>query len=383
MVENEKVVSAVIVHKRGEVTVFSDKKGVGDKLLAEAENMAFELGKVELWAKIKDENTASVRLFLRNGYKPDKGIYKKAIHFDEKYGMREGAKEFPMMVVLSFVYACNSRCPNCPYNNSDIRKAYEDAVYMPVDLFRKIADECGPYGSVLRLSGGGEPFLHKDIVGLTRYATDKGCKVSIITNGSVDVSGVLDIADMLEFSVDAGNENEYKTARPGLDWKFLNKNIEGAFQRRKKTKLICSIINQKGIAVEAAKEHWKYLDAVQIRKYLTWGYNKDNSANDAPYLPPEQRIPCPCLFERISIDTRGDVTYCPEDIGFKHKFDNIKTKSIKEVWHGDVLKHARELHLGRRGDELAPCRVCSDWKYRTWNFSYWKLRENASNNITI
>jgi radical SAM protein with 4Fe4S-binding SPASM domain len=378
-IEDNRVVAAVIVHYRQEVTVFSDKKGLGDKLLAEAETMAFELGMVNLWAKV---NKNSRKLFLRNGYKKEGELYSKNLHYSDKYGLRDGAKDFPMMVVLSFVFVCNSRCPNCPYNNSDIRKTYKDALYFPIDLFGKIADECGQYGSVLRLSGGGEPFLHKHIVELTKYATDKGCKVSIITNGSVDVSGVLDIADMIEFSVDAGNQEEYSIARPGLDWGFLNTNIETALKTRKTTKLICSIINQKGINVEAAKNYWEYLDAVQIRKFLTWGYNKDNSANDIPYLPPEERIPCPCLFERTSIDTRGDVTFCPEDIGYKYKFDNVRNKSIKEIWHCKTLEDARRLHLNKQGDKLPPCGHCADWMYRTWNFNYWKLREHASSNIT-
>ena len=69
-----------------------------------------------------------------------------------------------MMVVLSFVYICNARCPNCPYNNSEIRSDYKDALIMPPQIFTRIADECGPYGTILRLSGGGEPMLHPQAV---------------------------------------------------------------------------------------------------------------------------------------------------------------------------------------------------------------------------
>ena len=62
-------------------------------------------------------------------------------HTQPQYGLRPEAERFPMMVVLSFVYVCNAGCPNCPYNNSDIRKQYGDALYMPDELFKKIADE--------------------------------------------------------------------------------------------------------------------------------------------------------------------------------------------------------------------------------------------------
>jgi hypothetical protein len=31
-----------------------------------------------------------------------------------QYGLRAGAEEFPMMVVISIIYPCNFGCPNCP-----------------------------------------------------------------------------------------------------------------------------------------------------------------------------------------------------------------------------------------------------------------------------
>ena len=94
----------------------------------------------------------------------------KIVHTQKQYGLRNQAKEFPMMVVLGFVYVCNAKCPNCPYSNSDIRSTYQDAVFMPEHIFKKIADECSEYGSYLRISGGGEPMLHPKAVELMVYA---------------------------------------------------------------------------------------------------------------------------------------------------------------------------------------------------------------------
>ena len=54
------------------------------------------------------------------------------------YGLRENAKEYPMMLVLSFAYPCNALCPHCPYTNSNIRKEYKDMPYMPDDIFKKM-----------------------------------------------------------------------------------------------------------------------------------------------------------------------------------------------------------------------------------------------------
>ena len=108
----------------------------------------------------------------------------KPIHAQEEYGLRPEAAEFPMMLVLSFVYPCNAECPHCPYTNSNIRDTYKDAPYMSEEIFKKIADELGPHGAYLRISGGGEPMLHPKAVELLTYAKQVGCKIGLITNGS-------------------------------------------------------------------------------------------------------------------------------------------------------------------------------------------------------
>ena len=102
-----------------------------------------------------------------------------------QYGLRPEASQYPMMLVLSFAYPCNALCPHCPYTNSNIRKEYRDAPYMPEAIFKKIADESGPHRAYLRISGGGEPMLHPKATELLVYAKSKGCKIGLITNGSL------------------------------------------------------------------------------------------------------------------------------------------------------------------------------------------------------
>lgn len=291
------------------------------------------------------------------------------------------------MCVLSFVYICNAKCPNCPYNNSEIRQTYKDAEVMPEEIFKIIADECGEYHSYLRISGGGEPMLHPKAVELMEYAKRVGARVGLITNGSVFTERSLrrlikSKIDMIEFSVDAGDENIYQKVRTGLSWQELVKNVKNAIGIRNaiksQTKIIASIINQKGVDVEKAEKIWsKIVDKVQIRKYLTWGYNKDLSADPTPYLKPEERIPCPWLFERLNIDTRGDATICGEDIAFKEKFANVKDISIKQIWHSDKFEYFRRKHIERKGHEIPICRNCPDWKYRSWQYNYWKVISDA------
>lgn len=295
-------------------------------------------------------------------------------HTVEKYGLKEGAEEFPLMVVLGYIYKCNASCPNCPYNNSSIREKYSGNKCMSKEVFNKIVDEAAPYHSVIRFTGGGEPMLHSDIFDNVKYAKDNGCKTSIITNGSKSVKELMGLTDGIEFSVDAGTEEEYKIARPGLSWDVLNKNVNEAIDNKNNTRIIVSIINQKGVDVKKAEAYWKdKVDVVQVRKFLTWGFNDDNSADDTPYLPPEKTVPCPWLFERIYVDTTGGVTYCNANIDLSHEFANVLCRSLKEIWIGPEMTELRQLHINGEGTKFPMCNKCPDWQYRSWTHNYWKL----------
>ena len=308
---------------------------------------------------------------------------KKFEHIPECFGIKEGAEDFPLMCVLSFIYVCNASCPNCPYNNSSIRDKYKDALIMPVKLFKRIATECGRYGSYLRISGGGEPMMHPQAVELFLYAKKKNAKIGLITNGSIFTVAKLEKLisaqiDVIEFSVDAADEDTYNKVRPGLSWSKLNENVANAVKIRdalkSNTKIIASAIDQKDVNIQDIKDYWEdRVDNLQIRKYLTWGYNKDNSGDSAPYLDTNDKIPCPWLFERLNIDSRGAVTLCGEDIAFDCAFANVNDKSIKDIWKSPEFEKFRRLHLEKRGDEIEICSTCPDWQYRSWKYNYWKL----------
>jgi radical SAM protein with 4Fe4S-binding SPASM domain len=305
-------------------------------------------------------------------------------HSADHFGMQAGAEQFPKMVVIGMSYVCNARCPSCPYNNNDtLRKRYSDVLLMPENVFKKIADECGKYAAVIRVSGGGEPLLHPKAVELLCYAKNVGAKIGLITNGSrlttsVLISLLTANVDVLEFSADAPDEETYNRVRPGLDWKNLVNTVSLAKAMRDthyfKTKIIVSVIDQTGVDVEKAKAFWgAHCDRVQVRKYLTWGLNESHAGDATPYLDPAAKIPCPWLFERLNIDSRGDVTICGEDLAFKYKFANVMTQSIESIWLGPEMSALRKLHLEHRGDEHVACKDCPDWKYRSWQHNYWKL----------
>jgi MoaA/NifB/PqqE/SkfB family radical SAM enzyme len=310
----------------------------------------------------------------------------------DAYGLRPAAAKFPMMLVLSFAYPCNALCPHCPYTNSNIRKEYRDAPYMSEAIFKKIADESGPHGAYLRISGGGEPMLHPKAVELMVYAKARGCKIGLITNGSefsesqaraLIGAGV----DMIEFSVDACEPVSYGVVRRGLDWDVLVENVSRAIAirdaMRAPSKIIASAVNQKGVDIDEIEKYWAEtigVDTLIKRKYLTWGDNTTldgaSSADPAAYLNTDE-VPCPFIFERLNIDSRGNVMVCGYDISGNTSMGNVTTESISDIWHGPGFRYYRDKHLAGAGKDISLCSGCPDWKYRSWTHNYWKVVDKA------
>jgi Iron-sulfur cluster-binding domain len=88
-------------------------------------------------------------------------------------------------------------------------------------------------------------------------------------------------------------------------------------------------------------------------------------------------VPCPFIFERLNIDSRGNVMVCGYDISAITCMGNVNTDSIRDIWHGEGFRFYRDKHLAGRGKDIALYAGCPDWKYRSWQHNYWKVVKNA------
>ena len=334
-----------------------------------------------------------------------------------QYGLRPGAEEFPLQVIVSVIYPCNLGCPYCPYTdgNSDLRKFYKEHDGDQIDpaLFKKIIDECAPYGAFVRCTGGGEPTMHPQLFEMVEYAKKVGARVWLNTNGTLlgphtektkkNLERLIDAGcDLIEFSVDAGDAKTYDQVRPPIKgkgsperWNHLVEAVRYGLEYRKKvkspTRIVCSIIMHDLITntIQQALDFWLQdvgIDEVIKRKYLTWDSNTqlkfDHSADPNLYNEIKSDLaPCVWPFERMNIDTIGRVGLCGQDIGFKTSpiFPNAKTHSIKEIWQGESFKRYRQMHLEGRGESIAPCAECSAWKagIRDWQHGWLKVLKTA------
>jgi MoaA/NifB/PqqE/SkfB family radical SAM enzyme len=340
------------------------------------------------------------------------------------YGLRRGAEEFPLMVVISLIYPCNFGCPNCPYTdaNSDIRRFYhsQGGDLFPEPLWNRLAEECGEFGAWMRCTGGGEPMLHPRMVDMIEFAKSKGARVWLNTNGSmfgptavlrtklrrVLAAGI----DLIEFSMDAGDAETYAVVRPphrggpprdpAKWWANAVDNVRAALALRQElqapTRIVVSVIRQQQIEgkLDQAIDFWIKeigVDEVITRKFLTWDDNthiETGRALDAHLyrsVPSEKKEPCVWPFERLNVDTLGRIALCGQDISFRtaELFPNANDVSIKAIWQGERFNWYRRMHLEGRGAEAFPCHGCSAWfaGIRDWEHGWLKVLKTSGDHL--
>lgn len=316
--------------------------------------------------------------------------YKK--HLPEKFGLKKGAENFPLMILPSVSNACNSRCLHCWFNEKPSLRRRDGINFMPSKLLYKIIDEVAEHITprpLVRITGTGEPFLMPELTDVLVYACGKkNVRVAVITNGSLVTpecsKRLIDAGiEAIECSVDASDKETYERIRHGLKFETILENIEFMVNYRNKisapTKILVSVVdNQKKIDSSVVEKFWQErVDNVIIRKYLTYGQLTEELYSKETYLPPYRRVPCPYPFERIVILSSGDVTFCNFDVEDGYFMGNINNSPIEDVWKNRKFETWRKLVLEARFEDIPLCTKCNDWKYKSWTYNFFKVLENA------
>lgn len=85
------------------------------------------------------------------------------------------------VVVWNMTRRCNLKCIHCYSSSSDVD--YPDE--LTTDEGKKLIDDLAAFGAPVILFSGGEPLLRRDLLELAQYATGKGMRAVISTNGTL------------------------------------------------------------------------------------------------------------------------------------------------------------------------------------------------------
>jgi 12,18-didecarboxysiroheme deacetylase len=92
------------------------------------------------------------------------------------------AKDKKPVVVWNMTQRCNLKCVHC-YAHAVEPSAHKDPI--STDQAKAMIDDLAQFGAPVILFSGGEPLVREDLVELAKYATSKGMRAVISTNGTL------------------------------------------------------------------------------------------------------------------------------------------------------------------------------------------------------
>jgi radical SAM protein with 4Fe4S-binding SPASM domain len=283
-----------------------------------------------------------------------------------------GFQEFPRKIMIQTVSRCNGACAFCPY---PITAGINTHGMMEESLFQKIIGECAENQAgidTLMPYLMNEPTLDKKLAEKINYIKERipYAGVHFLTNGLLldeDLGNRL-IASRLEWIGISyfGNTKETYEASMGLPFELVRKRVDTfvqkAIEKRGADFVMITFFEWKISEAEVrdAVDHWKSLGVKRISHFKKGVSRGGNVAlMEAPVN--ERMTRCDSIWteEMMHILYNGDVILCCMDWRRQHRLGNVRTQTLKEVWHSEAYQKIRRVMRGI--DPLTQenlCRTC-------------------------
>lgn len=317
----------------------------------------------------------------------------------------------PNFAQVELTRNCNFRCKFC-FENCDVKDKYEDK---PPEMWKKVIDNLYDLGIKKIHFSGGENFLYPYFEDILKYSKEKGFINLINTNGSIDISSIINYSDEFVFSLHGYKEvNDEITGFKG-SFKRTIENIEKAFKSGKKVSVNTVLIKENFenyeklySYLEEKFDNLTYSPTMAIPCYtgkkfdsLSIPINKENMEKYLSYvrkigkdkfvykhglyglLGKEERIMqmpvCAAGKSKLIIKYNGNVYPCNFFQTEEFLCGNVFTEDLKDIWkNGKGFNKFREYYLkDKLPEECANCKKHDNCfsGCRAWTNSY--INQNA------
>jgi MoaA/NifB/PqqE/SkfB family radical SAM enzyme len=304
---------------------------------------------------------------------------------EERYGFVDRLRaDFPSQLVVDATEICNLACVHCPHPGFVASEHYGGRALAP-ELNVKLVEEVKRHGrgitQYIRYASNGEPLAHPQIFEMMEYAVrHSGVTVTLTTNGKLlnpqRTRKLLAIGvHVVDISLDAFSAETYSRIRVGGDLNATRANvlelIKLARQSASCLRVVVSYVEQPENAREthAFESFWKNQGAAYVvirRLHSGSGVKADlaqerRRSNDALV-----RRPCLYPWERMVLNARGDLAFCPTDWTHGSALADYRTTTIRETWQGQAYGRLRQAHLRNDYHCHRFCGQCPDWAGTRW-----------------
>jgi radical SAM protein with 4Fe4S-binding SPASM domain len=207
-----------------------------------------------------------------------------------------------------------------------------------------------------------------------------GVFVTLTTNGTILNEKRLEklLASglhMVDVSLDAYSPETYADIRVNGNLEVTRANVLRLLEFKRRTgaptKIVVSYVEQPQNVHETKQfeTYWREcgVDQVVIRRLHSAAGGVPSIARS---MRDEQEQPTryPCLYpwERILLNPRGELAFCPQDWVHGSVIGNYQDTTIKKIWQSDDYKKLRDAHLANDFSCHKFCGQCPDWRQTRW-----------------
>ena len=294
-------------------------------------------------------------------------------------------EEFPSQILMDITEVCNLACTHCPHPSFKASTHY-GARYLDPELNAKMVEEVGTYGrgrtQYIRYASNGEPLIHPKSYDMIEHAVlHSGVYVTLTSNGTImnerRTRRLLEAGvHLVDISIDAFSPETYAKIRVGGDLSVTRANVQRLLawvrDAGSKTNVVVSFVEQpeNRHEIEAFESFWKDqgADFVIIRRLHSCSGAKIELADLRRQAQALSKSRHPCLYpwERIVINARGDLAFCPSDWVHGSYVTDYRTTTIRETWQGEFYRALRQAHLSNDYSQHRFCGQCPDWESTRW-----------------
>ena len=273
----------------------------------------------------------------------------------------------PSVIDIETVHGiCNASCIMC-----SIRSSAQRPQIMHQDMFLSILDRLIPYRECveyLNIVGLGEAILDPNVFVKIRACKEAGFRqVSLPTNGGIldelRTSMLLDSGiDIVIFSIDSLIPDKFEKIRQGLSFQRVIDNIHRLIKRRN-SGTYSTTICVRMIEQELNEDEWQQYTNYWSQ-YLTLSrgdmvlrFPRHNWADAECAIP--KSIPCPYIFDRITINASGMIQFCCIDVDASfYQLGSAFDEDPVRIYNKNLFREARMLMKKGRINDLEHCSRC-------------------------
>lgn len=272
----------------------------------------------------------------------------------------------PVKLTIEAASACNLRCPAC---FTGVGERGRPGGMMPLERYRRLLDELGPYLLEIELYNWGEPLLNKDVATMIEEATRSGISTTVSTNFSFpyDATRIERLVraglTVLGVSIDGACQESYARYRVGGDFDLVLRNCRAVRDTKRR------------LGVKHPRMVWEFhvfphnLHEIDAARALAGELDMDFGVDKGWVVGPEWPAPkdvrffaepeprrCPYLWAFAVVNHDGGVSPCCGTFYAEDDMGSVSdTAKFADVWNGERFQRAREFFSGH----AAPARSTS------------------------